>query len=185
MTWITYSCFLMCRIAMENKLFAGVWYGSMLPDMGLLLMALAQSWMSLPMYKIQHIDSLVSLDILGTALSTPGGETGSQNCISMPTLDLPARAAVLNFVQFKEYWRWCHCLLKGKHSNQVVSTGVVSLLLFTYGAPFASKLVQHRIFTYFPGYKKHIITFINLPQYICKYLEKYKPTWTLTNTLAD
>lgn len=48
---------LVCRIAKENRLFAGVWYGCAKPDMGLFLQPLAMSLKS-SLWKV-HVHTCV------------------------------------------------------------------------------------------------------------------------------
>ncbi len=45
------------------------------------------------------------------------------------TLDLPARAAVLNFIQFNGYWGCCRCLQKGKLTHNYFWIDIVCHML--------------------------------------------------------
>ncbi len=50
---------------------------------------------------------------VGILLSTPVGECVVRVALVCATLDLPARAAVLNVIQYNGFWGCCRCLQKG------------------------------------------------------------------------
>lgn len=52
--------------------------------------------------------------VAGTVVTTLDGESVvCRVALVCATLDLPARAAVLNMIQFNGYWGCCRCLQKG------------------------------------------------------------------------
>ena len=56
----------------------------------------------------------VFVNLVGVVLTLPNGKhVRCHAALLCATLDLPARAAVANFVQYNGYWGCGHCLQKG------------------------------------------------------------------------
>lgn len=107
------------RVAKENRIFAGLWYGSAKPDMSLFLKPVA---MSLKRLYFEGIYSFTSIQpmidsiycFIGIVLSLSNGESVCcRIALLVTSVDLPARAAINNFIQFNGYWGCCICLQKG------------------------------------------------------------------------
>lgn len=115
-------------------MFAGLWYGSAKPDMTLFLKPLALSLKRLHDEGINHklfvfsicnsdtyaythnyytFNSLISLCI-GIRISSPGQDTVvCRVALVCSTCDLPAKAMVLNIVQYNGFYGYCSCLQEG------------------------------------------------------------------------
>ena len=108
------------RVAKENRLFAGLWYGSQKPDMSLFLKPLSQSLTLL--YEEGMLNTITTLSLctanvllpIGTLVSPADSDPFVCRAVLIAcTCDLPARALVMNFVQYNGFYGCSHCLQKG------------------------------------------------------------------------
>lgn len=109
------------RTARENRILAGLWYGNAKPDMSVFLKPMASS-----LKKLYH-DGLITRILcckcyhfnfhgIGVLVQLPG--KGPVKCCSMllcSTCDMPARALVMNMVQYNGFHGCSHCLQRGKY----------------------------------------------------------------------
>lgn len=92
------------RVARDYRVFAGLWFGTTKPDMSLFFKPVTSA--------------LIDLSENGFLLFRPGLEQIlCRAYLLCSCFDQPAKAIVLNFVQFNGYWGCCRCLQKGMYMH--------------------------------------------------------------------
>ena len=120
---------LIVRFVKENRIFAGLWYGDQKPDMTLFLRPLCEAltrlynegtsifccvYMHVSAWFRNTAITLPFLVLVGVTISPPDAQSFTcRVALLAATFDLPARAAVMNFVQFNGYYGCSHCLQEG------------------------------------------------------------------------
>lgn len=111
--------FVMHRVNKENRLLAGLWYGSSKPEMSLFLQPLAETLTKLYKHGVllflvhmYHVYMFMYLTGVGVTIH---GRDKFTCCVALVccTCDLPAKALVLNAVQYNGFYGCSCCLQKG------------------------------------------------------------------------
>ncbi|XP_065906528.1 uncharacterized protein [Dysidea avara] len=96
------------RISKENRILAGLWYGTTKPDMGLFMKPLTEA--------------LKQLYYAGVTVTLPDKRTLLCRAILLcTTCDLPAKAMILNMTNFNGFYSWCYCLQPGTIDNSTAT----------------------------------------------------------------
>ena len=102
-------------------LFAGLWHGSIKPDMSLFLKPLAKSLQKLATEGIHILDCVkfsYTLLYMCIGINIVSYQSTQINCKAILlccTCDLPAKAAVLNCIQFNGFYGCPRCTQKGMY----------------------------------------------------------------------
>ena len=121
-----YKFFFICRIAKENLILAGLWYGTAKPDMGLFMEPLANilkqlydegrlcCMIDLIILLTYILFNYISMCIIGVTVTLPDTSTVLCRAVLLcTTCDLPARAMILNMINFNGFYSCCFCLQPG------------------------------------------------------------------------
>lgn len=123
------------RMARENMLFCGLWFGEKKPAMWTFLKPFCQSF--------KELENGVELE------SPTRGKFTCKGVVIAWTSDLPARCLICNSMQFNGEYGCCKCLQQGKTAKQVLDTCTCS--------PTRRKILKVRQETKMIQSKTHVI----------------------------